>query len=348
MAIIWGSVISYIAISLFFYYYLYRFSLDIRMHIVLSFVLGLLGFNIHSTLFMLMLHFAVLTLIMDSILCIFHVRQPTKYKYYVFFPFSLFLSLAFILYGTWNMHTIVRKQYNIQASQTLSKPYRIVLMADMHYPTNLTRSELSELLNRICNEEGDALILAGDMIDEFTSEKEIKDLYNQLSVLAKDIPVIYVLGNHDNGIYGTQSIDDDTLEEIIESYGMICLRDSSYFINDELLIIGRDNYKNKARKSIDELTQHINNNTFNIMVDHKPMELIQTSLHSINLHLSGHTHGGQIFPMYYLYEVFNINELNYGLASYNQMKAINTSGVAGWGFPVRTQFNSEYVVIDIN
>lgn len=31
MAIIWGSVISYIAISLFFYYYLYRFSLDIRM-----------------------------------------------------------------------------------------------------------------------------------------------------------------------------------------------------------------------------------------------------------------------------------------------------------------------------
>ncbi len=113
------------------------------------------------------------------------------------------------------------------------------------------------------------------------------------------------------------------------------------------------------------------------MVDHKPMELIQTSLHSINLHLSGHTHGGQIFPMYYLYELFNINELNYGLASYNQMKAINTSGVAGWGlfninelnyglasynqmkaintsgvagwgFPVRTQFNSEYVVIDIN
>ena len=64
--------------------------------------------------------------------------------------------------------------------------------------------------------------------------------------------------------------------------------------------------------------------------------------------LLGHTHAGQIFPLYYVYELLNINEMNYGLKQVDQMSAINTSGVSGWGFPIRTEHHSEFVIVNIH
>ena len=84
-----------------------------------------------------------------------------------------------------------------------------------------------------------------------------------------------------------------------------------------------------------------------MVFDHQPRELDRLAEYGVDLHLSGHVHAGQIFPLYYLYEFLGINELNYGLEKREQMTAINTSGAAGWGFPVRTQKNSEYVVVNI-
>lgn len=46
-------------------------------------------------------------------------------------------------------------------------------------------------------------------------------------------------------------------------------------------------------------------------------------------------------------KLFNINELNYGKEKIDDMTAINSSGIGGWGFPIRTQNHSEYVVINI-
>lgn len=48
-----------------------------------------------------------------------------------------------------------------------------------------------------------------------------------------------------------------------------------------------------------------------------------------------------------MFELLNINELNYGVKKINQMHAINTSGAGVWGFPIRTQMHSEYVILHI-
>lgn len=88
-------------------------------------------------------------------------------------------------------------------------------------------------------------------------------------------------------------------------------------------------------------------NKYNIVIDHQPKGLNECANNGVYLYLSGHTHAGQIFPLYYVYEILNINELKYGMKSIKQMRAVNTSGVSGWGFSIRTVHHSEYVIMNI-
>lgn len=124
-------------------------------------------------------------------------------------------------------------------------------------------------------------------------------------------------GNHNLGKYSIHN--KGTVEEItslIESNGI-------YMSNDEITLIGRSDYSLHNRKEMS--SYELNNSTYNIVLDHQPRELEKCSNNNADLHLSGYTHAGQIFPLYYDYEFLNINELNYGLETDNQMNAINTS-----------------------
>ena len=46
-------------------------------------------------------------------------------------------------------------------------------------------------------------------------------------------------------------------------------------------------------------------------------------------------------------DLIDFSELNYGYKKSGNLNAIVTSGVAGWGFDLRTEHHSEYVVIRI-
>ena len=66
-----------------------------------------------------------------------------------------------------------------------------------------------------------------------------------------------------------------------------------------------------------------------------------------DLNLSGHTHGGQVWPLGIFNEYWSSNDYNYGLRTYGEMTSIVTSGIAGWGYSIRTQKTCEYLIIHI-
>lgn len=65
------------------------------------------------------------------------------------------------------------------------------------------------------------------------------------------------------------------------------------------------------------------------------------------MQVSGHTHGGQIFPVGILSQWLGFGEMNYGYRQLSSMQVIVSSGIAGWGYPLRTGSQSEYVMIHI-
>jgi hypothetical protein len=66
----------------------------------------------------------------------------------------------------------------------------------------------------------------------------------------------------------------------------------------------------------------------------------------MDLVISGHTHGGQMFPLQ-LFELFGANDQIYGIEERGNTTFIVSSGIADWEVKFKTLTVSEYVVIDI-
>ena len=82
-------------------------------------------------------------------------------------------------------------------------------------------------------------------------------------------------------------------------------------------------------------------------MDHQPGDLKENNRQGIDLQVSGHTHAGQIWPTGQLMQLLGINEINYGYRKTGNLQTVVTSGMAGWGYPIRTGGHCEYVIIDV-
>ena len=71
----------------------------------------------------------------------------------------------------------------------------------------------------------------------------------------------------------------------------------------------------------------------------------EISNQKVDLQVSGHTHAGQIWPTGQLMQFMGISDLNYGEKTMKNSRLIVTSGIGGWGYPIRTGGHCEYVII---
>ncbi|MFQ6875862.1 MAG: metallophosphoesterase, partial [Coprobacillus cateniformis] len=125
------------------------------------------------------------------------------------------------------------------------------------------------------------------------------------------------------------------------------LLDSQVNIQDEMTIIGRQDRSLGEREDTQQLIKNVNHENFILMLDHQPVDLQKNNELHVDLQLSGHTHGGQMFPVGLITSVLGFGEMNYGYQAMSNMTVIVSSGIAGWGYPLRTGSHSEYVIVDI-
>ena len=84
-----------------------------------------------------------------------------------------------------------------------------------------------------------------------------------------------------------------------------------------------------------------------IVADHQPRDMDENASAGYDLMLSGHTHAGQMWPVGLFTTLFDRGTVNYGQKSFGDMELIVSSGMAGWGYPLRTGKHSEFVVVNI-
>ena len=79
-----------------------------------------------------------------------------------------------------------------------------------------------------------------------------------------------------------------------------------------------------------------------------PIQIYCANIKSnVDLQLSGHTHNGQMFPLSYSCHLQPDFAGNYGKETFKNYTKIISSGLVGWGFPIRTEGICEYVVVNI-
>lgn len=253
-------------------------------------------------------------------------------------------------YGSLNMRQIIRTEYTV-TSEKLQSGYEVVLITDTHYGTVQNPDILIQKIEEINALQPDIILLCGDIVEEGTTKESMQEAFRILGSLESTYGTYFVYGNHDRQDYRTavsrsRTYTDEELIQAIEENGIKILCDQRINIGNDLVLAGReDAARIPGRLSSIELLNGVDQNRFIIVADHQPIEAEENAAEGADLQLSGHTHAGQIFPVGYLTEGFG--GLNYGEYQEGGCKVIVSSGATGWGFPIRTQGNCEYVVIHL-
>jgi len=192
------------------------------------------------------------------------------------------------------------------------------------------------------------LLIAGDFVDDGTSKTEMIKASKYLGNIKTKYGVYFAHGNHDKGYYGEKRGYTSTdLENELTKNGVKILKDESTLINNEIYLIGRQDFENLNRMDINSLTKDLDNSKYMLVIDHQPTDYQNESEANVDLVLSGHTHGGQFIPLNILNPYLSQNNSVYGLKNINKTNFIVTSGVSDWEIKMKTGCISEYVIINL-
>ncbi len=261
---------------------------------------------------------------------------------------ALLLTIIIAILGTLNMSVVRRTEYTLESDRvTASEGYTVAFLSDLHYGTIQSPSVLEETVAELNALQPDLVILGGDLFEEGNDYDDLEEAFSLLGDLQARDGIYYIYGNHDRQFYsGHPAYTPEDIAAVAERFGITILCDEAVAIGEELLLVGREDLSRSYvsdRTSIDRITEGKEANRFLLVVDHQPSAFSESVAAGADLQLSGHTHAGQIFPGGRLLELFG----GYVYGEYREegTTLIVSSGVAGWGFPFRTERHCEYVLV---
>ncbi len=255
---------------------------------------------------------------------------------------TLALLVFFLVYGTYNAYSPVVRSYDIKMEKGTSTldSLHIVMAADTHFGLLSGKNHAERLVKEINALNPDLILLPGDLVDDDIQPFLDQKMDQILSNLHAPYGVYASLGNHDR--------HDGTMQELIdtlESSGIQILYDESLEVQEQFTLIGRKDRIDPDRLPLDSLIKSVNETKPKILLDHQPYELDIAQQQGIDLMVSGHTHGGQVFPGNLITGA--IYENDWGYLQKEQMHSVVTSGFGFWGPPIRIGTRSEIVSIRI-
>ena len=295
-----------------------------------------------------LIHFVGVWLICDFAALFF--KKPQK-RYYAGWA-AVVLSVAVLTAGWVLDHGVWATRYAVETPK-VSAPLRIVLFADSHIGTTFDGKGFAKHVKTMQTENPDVVVVAGDFVDDGTSRADMVAAAEAFGEMKTKHGVFFVFGNHDKGYYDPKRrgfTGDDLIAEL-EKNGVTVLQDETAPIRGDVVLIGRQDaseaYRGGKRAETVDLVKGLDRSKYAVVLDHQPNDYKKQAESGVDLVLSGHTHGGQIFPLNNVGVWIGANDKTYGLERREKTDFIVTSGLSDWAIKFKTGTKSEYVVIDV-
>lgn len=228
----------------------------------------------------------------------------------------------------------------------------IVQVSDLHpNPAAAMHSgRIPELRQKIEACRPDLLVFTGDIFDEYTAPEEFAAFCGLFGELEAPLGKYYVLGNHDLFHHWREpSFDRAALETALAKARVRLLEDTAVLAGG-VRIVGRKDYlyTHGRRFSAKELLPGGPDGHYTVWLDHEPRDFKNAAAAGADLILSGHTHGGQVWPAGAVGMAAR-NERNYGKKRVGPAcTAIVSGGTGTWGYRFRTQGKTEIVCVEVD
>jgi uncharacterized protein len=222
----------------------------------------------------------------------------------------------------------------------LDKEMKIVQISDVHLGVIHNKGFLKTVVEKTNKENPDLVLITGDLFDG--ADHVTIDTISPLDdIKAK---TFFSVGNHEvySGLPEKMQLLNKTKVKVLRN---------EIVEFDGVQIIGIDDpaAESMARELSSDNNilpkMHIDSTKTSILMYHPPSGLAESSAANISLQLSGHTHGGQIFPFNYAVKL--VFPRNAGLYRYGNTWLYVSSGTGTWGPPMRFGSISEITSITL-
>jgi uncharacterized protein len=212
-----------------------------------------------------------------------------------------------------------------------------VLVTDMHLGNVRGAGFTRRVVARIEQLRPKAVFISGDMFDGVKADLgALVEPWKRLSTAAG---IFFVLGNHEEFDDSAQFVD------AVKGAGIRVLDNEKVEI-DGLQIVGVHDGETDDPGVFKAALQRVDldRSRASILLAHRPSNLSIPADEGISLQLSGHTHGGQIWPWHRLAARVH-GRFVHGLNRFDQMQVFTSYGAGTWGVPMRVWTRSEIVLV---
>ena len=220
--------------------------------------------------------------------------------------------------------------------------FTLVQLSDLHFGMLTENGKLLRVVERVNGLQPDLIAITGDLVDEGVSHME--DMAEPLKRLRSRYGVLAITGNHEYYAGVNRAV------AIMESAGVQVLRNEMKVLPAGLQILGVDDPTGSRRMGepaadLEKQLSPLDREKPSILLYHQPILFEKAAASGVGLQLSGHTHGGQLYPIIYISRM--IYPRTPGLHQIGESKLYVSRGAGTWGPPMRLGSPPEVVLITL-
>ncbi|HZP05596.1 MAG TPA: metallophosphoesterase [Terracidiphilus sp.] len=215
---------------------------------------------------------------------------------------------------------------------------RAVLMSDLHLGNVNSTRFCRRVVKLASSFDPDVVFIPGDLFDG--SKGDLDRMVAPLKELKPPLGVYFSTGNHE------EFHDPSDYLDAIRRTGVRVLANERVTVDGMHILgisYGESTYPIRTRTLLESMSP--GPETASILLNHAPIRLPIVEQAGISLQLSGHTHGGQIFPYTWLTRRI-FGRFTYGLHRFGALQVYTSTGIGTWGPPMRIGSQPEIVVLE--
>ncbi|HET6393947.1 MAG TPA: metallophosphoesterase [Blastococcus sp.] len=223
---------------------------------------------------------------------------------------------------------------------------RIVTFSDGHLSATYGGRRFERLVELVNEQRPDVVAIVGDLVDGDVSE--LREEAAPLADLVSEQGVFFVTGNHE------YFVDTNAWLRHLPTLGVDVLRNERVAIGRGGATFDLAGIDDRTAASsglpghgadLDAALDGRDDGVPVVLLAHQPVLVEQAAAAGVDLQLSGHTHGGQLWPFDY---VIRLDQPSVeGLSRHGDTQLYVTSGAGYWGPPMRVGARPEVTVVEL-
>ncbi|MER6093076.1 metallophosphoesterase [Streptomyces bluensis] len=217
--------------------------------------------------------------------------------------------------------------------------FRIAVVSDIHLGPMLGRGFAQKVVDTINGTQPDLIAVVGDLVDG--SVEDLGPAAAPLAQLRARHGAYFVTGNHEYFSGAGQWVEE------VRRLGLTPLENARREL-PAFDLAGVNDVAGEDEGQGPDFTKALGDRDTSrtvVLLAHQPVQINEAVDHGVDLQLSGHTHGGQMWPMNYVAAAANPTLA--GLERHGDTQLYVTRGAGAWGPPVRVGVPSDITVVEL-